>query len=77
MEWVPDKSVRNEPLDLAVLCRAAAAVCGIDRFSEDDWASLEGNTPNDATRPSSHGDYWGERDDRRGTRGAGGGDWFK
>jgi len=24
VEWVPDKSVRNEPLDLAVLCRAAA-----------------------------------------------------
>ena len=25
VEWIPDKSVRNEPLDLAVLCRAAAA----------------------------------------------------
>jgi phage terminase large subunit GpA-like protein len=42
IEWVKDRAVRNEPLDLAVLCRAAAAVCGIDRFSEDDWQELSG-----------------------------------
>ena len=41
IEWLKDPSVRNEPLDLAVLCRAAAAICGIDRFSEEEWAALE------------------------------------
>ena len=76
VEWVKDPNVRNEPLDLAVLCRAAAAVCGIDRFSDEDWAALEGATPTDAPRPSGTGDYWGGRDDMWGTRG-GGGDWFK
>jgi phage terminase large subunit GpA-like protein len=77
IEWVKDPNVRNEPLDTAVLCRAASAVCGIDRFSDEDWAALEGNTPTDATRPSSTDGYWGGRDDRWGTRGVGSGGWFK
>ncbi len=76
VEWIPDKSVRNEPLDLAVLCRAAAAVCGIDRFADEDWAALEGNITADAPRQSSTGDFWGGRDDFWGQR-AGGGNWFK
>ena len=69
MEWIPDKSVRNEPLDLAVLCRAAAAICGIDSFSDDDWAALEGNVPTEAPRAPRAGNdqYWGAR----------GKDWFK
>jgi phage terminase large subunit GpA-like protein len=77
VEWVPDKTVRNEPLDLAVLCRAAAAVCGIDRFSAEDWAELEGNITADAPRPSRTSDYWGEREDHWGARGDSGGGWFK
>ena len=77
VEWVPDKSIRNEPLDLAVLCRAAAAICGIDSFSDGDWAELEGNPPTDAPRPSSTDSYWGGRDDRWGTRGGDRGDWFR
>jgi phage terminase large subunit GpA-like protein len=77
VEWIPDKSIRNEPLDLAVLCRAAAAICGIDSFSDDDWAELEGNVPTAAPRPPSAGGYWGGRDDFWGTRGGGGGGWFK
>jgi phage terminase large subunit GpA-like protein len=76
VEWVPDKSVRNEPLDLAVLCRAAAAVCGIDRFSEDDWAELEGITPAAAPKAPRNDGYWGARGDFWGPRG-GGGNWFK
>ena len=62
VEWVPDKSVRNEPLDLAVLCRAAAAVCGIDRFTDDDWAALEGTAPEPP--PAARRDnYFGDRGD--------------
>ncbi|MBZ5625742.1 MAG: phage terminase large subunit family protein, partial [Acidobacteriia bacterium] len=76
VEWVPDKSVRNEPLDLAVLCRAAAAVCGIDRFSEEDWAAIEGIIPAGATKAPPNDGYWGGRDDLWGARG-GGKNWFK
>jgi phage terminase large subunit GpA-like protein len=75
VEWIPDKSVRNEPLDLAVLCRAAAAICGLDSFSEADWAALEGKSPTEAPRASRPLDgYWGA-----GGRGGtlGGKDWFK
>lgn len=32
---------RNEALDTAVYCRAAAAICGIDRFRDSDWQVLE------------------------------------
>ena len=69
VEWIPDKSVRNEPLDLAVLCRAAAAICGIDSFSDDDWAALEGHAPTATSRaPRTATDpYWG----------AHGKDWFR
>jgi phage terminase large subunit GpA-like protein len=75
VEWIPDKSIRNEPLDLAVLCRAAAAVCGIDRFSDEDWAELEGTISADAPRAPTTDGYWGARGDFWGARG--GGDWFK
>jgi len=50
IEWVKDPAVRNEPLDLAVLCRACAAVCGIDRFTEEEWAALEGSMQADPPR---------------------------
>jgi len=76
VEWVPDKSVRNEPLDLAVLCRAAAAVCGIDRFTDDDWAELEGIAPVTAPKTPTNDGYWGGRGDFWGPR-SGGGNWFK
>ena len=72
VEWVPDKSVRNEPLDLAVLCRAAAAVCGIDRFTDDDWAALEGTAP-EPPPAARRDDYFGNRGDGW----FGNKDWFK
>jgi phage terminase large subunit GpA-like protein len=60
IEWVKDRAVRNEPLDLAVLCRAAASICGIDRFGDDDWAALEGIAPAIAVRVRRD-DYFGDR----------------
>jgi phage terminase large subunit GpA-like protein len=60
IEWVKDRAVRNEPLDLAVLCRAAASICGIDRFGDDDWDALEGIAPVIAVR-ARRDDYFGDR----------------
>ena len=58
-----------------MLCRAAAAICGLDSFSEADWAALEGNAPTEAPRASRPLDgYWGAGD--RGEA-LGGKDWFK
>ncbi len=53
IEWVKHPSVRNEPLDLAIGCRAVASICGLDRFSEQDWAALE-EILIQAGYPSSH-----------------------
>ena len=62
VEWIPDKSVRNEPLDLAVLCRAAAAICGIDSFSDEDWAELEDAGAHDVKHHRRDNDsYFGDR----------------
>lgn len=33
---------RNEALDCRVYARAAAAICGIDRYKESDWLRIEG-----------------------------------
>jgi phage terminase large subunit GpA-like protein len=41
-EWQKTRE-RNEALDARVYSRAAAAVCGIDRFGEDTWQRLEQN----------------------------------
>jgi phage terminase large subunit GpA-like protein len=73
IEWVKDPAVRNEPLDLAVLCRACAAVCGIDRFTEEEWAALEGNMQTDPPRAPRDDEFWGERD----SNWLGGKDWLK
>ena len=45
-EWVHDKSVRNEPLDLAVGNLAMFHLCRtcIDRFKESNWRRLESMT---------------------------------
>jgi phage terminase large subunit GpA-like protein len=45
-EWVHDKSVRNEPLDLAVGNLAMFHLCRtcIERFRESNWQRLEGMT---------------------------------
>ena len=40
LEWVKTRE-RNEVLDTFVLCRAAAAQFGIDRFNERHWKALE------------------------------------
>jgi phage terminase large subunit GpA-like protein len=73
IEWVKDPAVRNEPLDLAVLCRACAAVCGIDRFTEEEWAALEGNMQTDPPRAPRDDEFWGERL----SNWLGGKDWLK
>jgi terminase, large subunit len=41
MEWGLIPGRRNEVLDARVYARAAAAVCGVDRFREADWLALE------------------------------------
>lgn len=43
-EWVKVYE-RNEVLDTFILCRAAAAVVGIDRFTEKQWSEMRGETP--------------------------------
>jgi len=41
LEWQPIPGRENHALDVRVYGRAAAAVVGLDRFSESDWATLE------------------------------------
>ena len=41
-EWQKTRE-RNEALDCRVYARAAAAVCGMDRFGDDAWRTLEQN----------------------------------
>jgi phage terminase large subunit GpA-like protein len=41
--WEPLPNRRNEVLDARVYARAAAAIFGMDRFTEDDWRVLERN----------------------------------
>jgi phage terminase large subunit GpA-like protein len=58
-EWVK-KYDRNEPLDCRVYARAAASLCGMDRFNEDNWQEIAGNyveKPNDPT-PRKKSSYW-------------------
>jgi phage terminase large subunit GpA-like protein len=40
-EWQKTRD-RNEALDCRVYARAAAAVYGMDRFTDDSWRTLEG-----------------------------------
>ena len=40
VEWVPDPSIRNEPLDLRVYGRAAAELCGLSRLRDEHWEYL-------------------------------------
>jgi phage terminase large subunit GpA-like protein len=39
--WEKQPNVRNEPLDLKVYNRGAAAIFGIDRMPEETWAKFE------------------------------------
>lgn len=41
LEWEPIPGRENHALDARVYARAAAAVLGLDRFRESDWAGLE------------------------------------
>ena len=41
VEWVRDRSVRNEPLDLRVMCRAAAELVGLGWIRDEHWNRLE------------------------------------
>ena len=73
IEWVKDPSVRNEPLDLAIGCRAVASICGLDRFSAQDWAALEGDLPTTVRQAQREDGYWGaQQTDVGGER-----NWFK
>ena len=47
-EWEKFRE-RNEALDCRVYARAAAAICGIDRFSEDNWKVLENEFTHDTS----------------------------
>lgn len=58
-EWVK-KYDRNEPLDCRIYARAAAAVVGIDRFKDEHYDILAGNTV-DAKKvvaPKRKSSYW-------------------
>jgi phage terminase large subunit GpA-like protein len=39
--WVKDANMPNEPLDCRLYARAAAAMLGIDRFSDENWDAME------------------------------------
>jgi phage terminase large subunit GpA-like protein len=39
-EWQKTRE-RNEALDCRVYARAAAAICGMDRFTDETWQTLE------------------------------------
>lgn len=39
-EWVRDPAIRNEPLDCRVYARAAAAIYGLDRFTDTHWRRM-------------------------------------
>ncbi len=41
-DWVKTRA-RNEALDCRIYARAAAAILGIDRYTEKDWKTLENN----------------------------------
>ncbi len=50
--WEKDPTRRNEALDCRVYARAAAAIYGLDRFSEKSWMELEAQIPSkNETKP--------------------------
>lgn len=50
--WEKDPTRRNEALDCRVYARAAAAIYGLDRFSEKSWLELEAQIPSkNETKP--------------------------
>ena len=51
-EWQKTRD-RNEALDVRVYARAAAAVHGMDRFSEEKWKALETHLEQMSKRPGS------------------------
>lgn len=57
-EWVK-KFERNEPLDCRVYARAAAAVIGIDRFSDEHYDILAGQSTAQPAKPKvRQSTYW-------------------
>ena len=55
--WVKDPNRRNEALDCRVYARAAAAIYGIDRFTDKHWQELEQSVPVQSaskTQPTQH-----------------------
>jgi len=51
LEWQPIPGRENHALDARVYGRAAAAVVGLDRFTESDWATLERSIGQEPTPP--------------------------
>ncbi|MDR2902505.1 MAG: phage terminase large subunit family protein [Lactobacillales bacterium] len=49
--WEKDPSRRNEALDCRVYARAAAAIYGLDRFTEKAWAEMEEGIPQAMAEP--------------------------
>ncbi len=63
-DWIKVRD-RNEALDEAVYARAAAFMLGIDRWSEEDWATVEADlVPGDT--PAEERDRAGKRARERG-----------
>lgn len=60
--WVK-KFDRNEPLDMRIYARAAAAVVGMDRFSDEHWEDIFSSyAPDEEEKPSrksKEDDFWG------------------
>lgn len=63
-EWVK-KYERNEPLDCRVYARAAAAVFGMDRLSDEGWTELAAsygqNNNENQQRPRKKSDFWDKK----------------
>jgi phage terminase large subunit GpA-like protein len=54
VEWIADPSIRNEPLDISCMARAAASIAGMDRFRESDWLNLEARMAASPPAPAPH-----------------------
>lgn len=52
---------RNEPLDCRVYARAAAAMVGIDRFTERDYELISGTAVRVKKKREFKSDFWGNR----------------
>lgn len=52
---------RNEPLDCRVYARAAAAILGMDRFTDRDYEIMAGSYQRPKKKKENKSDFWGGR----------------